>query len=135
MFNVIKIISSGNNLPDPTRMLTSSSVSYKAGSALIVTNGRLANAQATSKPQYIAVESAAAGEKATLVCYPVTPGMIFEVPVSGIPASIKAGVKVTLSVNNGFADKVSTTTTDGVATVVDTREATKSGDKILVKFD
>ena len=135
MFNVAKIISSATNVPDPCRMITSSSVSYKVGTALILTNGRLGNASATDKPQYIAAESAAAGERATLVCYPVTPNMIFEVEVAGQPGMVKPGTKVTLSVNGGFADMVSTTTTDGVATVIDTRGATAIGDKILVKFE
>lgn len=135
MFNVVKIISSGSNVPDCQRMLTNASENYKVGSALILSAGRLVNATATSKPQYIAAESAEAGTRQTLVCYPVTPNMIFEVPVSGVPASVKAGTKITLSVNGGFADKVGTSTTDGVATVVDTRGAMKNGDKILVKFD
>lgn len=134
MFNVVKIISSGSNVPDPCRMPTSSSVEYKIGTALVVTSGRLQNAAATQMPQYIAAESAAAGTKSTLACYPITPNMIFEVPVAGTPSISKIGTKVTLGVNGGFADMVTTTATDGVATIVDTRDASRSGDKILVKF-
>lgn len=135
MFKLIKIISSGSNTPDPCRMLTSSGISYKAGTALKLSSGRLANATATDKPEFIAVESAAAGEKTTLVCYPVSADMLFEVPISGMPAMVKAGTKVTLSVDaDGYADKVSNSATDGVATIFDMREATKSGDSIIVRF-
>ena len=134
MFNVVKIISSGANVPEICRMPTSSSVNYQVGSALVITSGRLQNATATSMPTYIAAESAEAGEKSTLACYAITPNMIFEVPVSGTPSLSKIGTKVQLGISDGFATSVTLTTTDGVATIVDTRDATKSGEKILVKF-
>ena len=134
MFKLTKIYNSGANVPETCRMYTTAGTAYRIGSALVVTAGKLTNATATSKPEYIAAESAEKDEKKTLLCYPVFENMLFEAPVAASPASIKTGYKITLSLTDGFADKLGTSTTDGVATVVDMRGATRSGDKIFVKF-
>lgn len=116
-------------------MNTTAGVSYKIGTALVLTNGKLTNAAETDKPLYIAGESAAADEKKSIICYPVFENMLFEAPITGTPVTLKAGTKVTLAINGDFADGVTTYSTDGVATVVDTRGAKKSGDKIFVRFE
>ena len=134
MFKLTKIYNSGVNVAEPCRMYTTAGTAYRIGSALTVTAGKLTNATETAKPEYIAAESAAAGEKKTLLCYPVFDNMVFEAPVSGTPTSIKVGTKIVLALTEGFADRLGVSTTDGVATVVDTRGATRAGDKIFVKF-
>ena len=96
MFTLSKIYNSGVNVAEPCRMYTASNTAYKVGSALILTNGKLTTAGESDKPLYIAAESAAANEKSTVLCYPVSSNMIFEVPVADVPTSIKIGNKVTL---------------------------------------
>ncbi len=134
MFTLRRIYNSNSSAPEPCRMPTSSTAEYKLGSALVLTQGKLANAAATDKPLYIAAESAAAGEKKSLICYPISPDMLFEVPVSGVPLTLKLGDKVTLNVTDGIASGVTNTTASGVCTVVDTRGAKKSGDSIFVRI-
>ena len=87
------------------------------------------------KPLYIAAESANANEKSTLLCYPIYDNMIFEVPVTNPTSALICGVKVTLGVVSGYAIKVTSTTTNGVATVVDRNGANRMGDTVYVKFE
>lgn len=136
MFVLKKILNSGRNVPEYCRVATTAGVSYQVGSALTINNGKLINATATDMPKYIAAESAAADEKTTLLCYPVYSNMIFEVPmgISGI-STVNTGDKVVLYLSDGYAIKVGTNKTDGVATVVDKNGAQFVGDKVYVKFE
>lgn len=98
-----------------------------AGAALTLSGGSLSLCT-TSVPTHISEGSGATGDM--IACYAVMPGMIFEVPVTAIPVPV-VGSKVTIDAS---ALKVTTTTTNGVAIVVDQKGATKAGDKIYVKF-
>ncbi len=135
MFKAIKILNSGSNVPEPCRMSAKPDTNYKIGTALTVSAGKVVNATETDTPLYIAGESLAAGERSTVICYRVLENTVFEVPLAGSPMSLKCGSRVTLALDDdGFAYAVSSSTTDGVATVVDMRGATKTGDKICVQF-
>lgn len=135
MFKLVKIISSGTNVPDPIRLNTTAGVEYRTGCALVLTSGALTNAGPTTKPTHIALESAKADEKSTLLCYAITPGMIFEAPVAGNPGSIKPGFKVNMGTDGAFAYAVGVSQTNGVVTVVNTSGAKRVGDKVLATFD
>lgn len=135
MFILRKILSSGSNVPEPCRMPCTAGVAYTIGSALVITAGALTNATATDKPQYIALESAAADTKSDLLCYPVKPDMIFETKIGGNPAGAKLGAKVILALTNGAATRVGISTTDGVATIVDKSGAKRVGDSVFVRFE
>ena len=43
MFNVVKILSSGSNVPEPCRMATNDTQEYRIGSALKLSGGKLAH--------------------------------------------------------------------------------------------
>ena len=127
MFTVRKIVGGRINVPEPEKHVAG--VAITAGMALTL-NGTLAKAGTTAVPTHIALADAASGEE--VACAAVLPGMmIFEVPVSGTPTSLKAGQKVQISAT-GL--EVGTSTTDGVAMIVDLNGATNPGDTILVKF-
>ena len=57
--------------------------------------------------------------------------MVFAVPVSAAPTSLKVGDKVTV---NSDGVQVTATTTNGVATIVSLNGAKAAGDTIIVRF-
>ena len=126
MFECKKILNGRGNVPEP-EVHTVGSNEITAGMALKLSGGVLVNANGA--PTHIALADAAANTK--VACYAVLPGMIFDVPVSAAPTSLKEGVKVTVA-TTGL--EVTATTTDGVATIVNLNGATKAGDIIQVKF-
>ena len=126
MFIVRKILGSRINVPEPEMHVAGTAIT--AGMALTLSGGTLT--KATTTPTHIALAGAASGEQ--VACYAVIPGtMIFEVPVSAAPTSLKEGDKVTL---DSGALNVTATTTNGVATIVDLNGATAAGDTVMVKF-
>lgn len=135
MFKAIKILNGGSNVPEPCTMYTAAGTAYRYGTALTVSAGKVVNATETDMPLYIAGETLAADEKSSIICYRVLENIVFETTLMGSPMSLKCGSKVTLSLSDdGFANAVSSSTTDGVATVVDIRGTLKTGDKVCVQF-
>lgn len=127
MFECKKILNGRGNVPEP-EVHTVGGSEITAGMALTLnTSGLLV--KATGAPTHIALADAAANTK--VACYAVLPGMIFDVPVSAAPTSLKEGVKVTVA---GTGLEVTATTADGVATIVNLNGAKKAGDIIQVKF-
>lgn len=134
MFKLIRILNSGRNTPEPIRLPVTAGVSFKIGTALTVTSGKLANCTATTVPSYIAAQDLAAGESGSMLAYPVSHDMIFEAPVSAAPTSLVPGAKVTLNVESSRAVGVTATTTNGIAEILSLAGATKTGDRIEVRF-
>ncbi|HBJ18270.1 MAG TPA: hypothetical protein DDY70_00780 [Clostridiales bacterium] len=135
MFRPVRILNAGTNVPEIFRLPATASTAYKAGDALVLTSGALTHAAATSKPTYIAAADTAAGESLVPV-YAVTPDMIFEAPLSAAPTGLVIGSVVTLAVDSTGSNAygVTSTTTSGVATIVDLCHAAASGDTVRVKF-
>lgn len=126
MFIVRKILGSRINVPEPEMHVAGTAIT--AHMALTLSGGTLT--KATTAPTHISLADAASGEQ--VACYAVVPGtMIFEVPVSAAPTSLKEGDKVTI---DGSALNVTATTTNGVATIVDLNGAAAAGDTVMVKF-
>ena len=134
MFKLIKILNSGANVPEPIKAEKIELEEYAIGTPVIISGGKIAPAGATTTPTHITLGKAKQGENRAAVAI-ITPDMIFETYINADPASLKAGEKVTLGLNSDSHPVcVTATTTSGVATVVDTLGAKKSGDKIIVKF-
>lgn len=126
MFIVRKILGGRINVPEPEKHVAGTAIT--AGMALTLSGGTLVTA--TTTPTHIALADAASGEQ--VACYAVIPGtMIFEVPVSEAPTSLKEGDKVTIGTS---ALDITAKTTNGVATIVDLNGATAAGDTVMVKF-
>ena len=134
MFKLIKILNSGVNVPEPVRLPKSETASIKLGSALVLTDGEVASCSPTAVPEYVAAQNARSGESSVL-CYAVNENMIFETVFSTSPDGIALGQKVTLGTDaDGAAVCVTSTTSSGVATVIDLMGAKAAGDKVNVKF-
>ena len=134
MFKLIKILNSGTNVPESVKLPKSPDLDVKMGSALILSGGTVANCTATTSPTYIAAQNAVNGEDKVL-CYPISPDMLFETVFNEPSESVVIGAKVKLCTDDdGSAVNVSADTASGVATVVDLMGAKNAGDKVTVKF-
>ena len=134
MFKLIKILNSGANVPEPCRIPKAEDTIIKAAEAMILTAGYAQSCPDAQKPEYISLACAAVGET-EVVCYPVSPDMIFETAISASATALSVGDKVTLSKDtDGASYFVSATTSGGVATITDLSEAKNAGDKVNVKF-
>lgn len=116
----------------PIEYLPCGAITPKLGLALVQANGNLAIASGSTKPTYLCMtERAAAVEAGTVIpVQRVSEDLIYETISSAAFTSIKQGQKVTLA-SDGM--KVTATTTDGVAEVVDIAD-TAAGGKVYVRF-
>ena len=110
-------------------------MAFQRGTALVMREGELFNPEETERPSYIAAESLPSDNNGSLLCYPITSNMIFEVPIIGDPTYLYEGSKVLLSTSSGYACAVSDVEENGVATIFDMNGAEKSGDHIYVRFN
>ena len=134
MFKLIKIQNSGVNVPEPQKFDKSASLRIKAGDALVFENGIIISCPATSVPTHIAFADAKYNEY-SVYAYAINENMLFETNVGEDPSELMLGYKVTIDKDSdGCSSRVTTTTTSGVATIVDLMNASKVGDKITVKF-
>lgn len=119
--------------PDTVSLPRAAGTAYAAGTALILKDGVAAVAAGAVKPSFICYSNNEANDGSELLGYSVCPTMQFEVPLTAYTASaLKPGAKLTLSADG---KGVTSTTTDGVATIIDLQGATAVGDKIIVKFE
>lgn len=126
MFKLHKIEGGRINVYEP-EFFTVGSTAVTTGQALVLSSGKLVKAGATTKPTFIALADADASAECPVGR--VESNQLYEVEITAVPASV--GIKVTLDTT---ASKVTGTTTDGVAEVVELRGATKAGDTIVVRF-
>lgn len=134
MFTLIKILNSRSNVPEPIKLPCNANANIKIGTALHVSAGKVASCDATTKPTYIAAANSKSGEGEVL-CYPVSPDMLFETTISTASTSLTVGAKLTLYVDfESCAVGVTATTASGVAEIAEPVGALVAGDKITVKF-
>ena len=127
MFYLTKIENARMSVPEP-EYLDVGSTAIEAGQTLALSAGKLV--KETAAPVYIAAANAAANAAGVPV-YRITKDMVFEVPVSAAPTSIKVGDKVTV---NTDGVQVTATTSNGIATIVSLNGAKAAGDTIIVRF-
>jgi hypothetical protein len=134
MFKLIKILNSGANVPEPIKAEKIEIEEYGVGTPVVIEGGKIAPAGTTTPPTHITLAKAKEGSTAAIIAE-ITSDMIFETYINADPASVKAGSKLTLGLNSSSHPVcVTATTQSGVATVVSTLGAKRSGDKITVKF-
>ena len=133
MFQFIKMLNGKGGMAEPCRMPTTSGEQYLHGEALVLSaSGALTRALENELPSFIAAESYKAPMEGgrPLCCYPVSPDMVFRVPVEEDLSELKVGQSLMLT-DDALNVKART---GGKAVVISTENAGKSGDKILVSF-
>lgn len=134
MFILKKILNSATNAPDPLRLPIRSG-SFKTGTLITLDGGFATNTSFAQMPTHIAGETTSATKSQTLLCYELTPDLIFKVAIDGDPSELKVGDKIAICTDGTYAYKVMCDTAEGVATIVDLCGAKNHGDHIYVKFE
>lgn len=134
MFKLIKIINSGVNVPEFTKLEKPSSLTVKMGTALVVNGGLAEVCPDGTTPTHIVAEAPKENAE-EVVCYEVNGNMRFETTVNSVPTELKVGNRVSLGFDSdGCAVCVGAYNASGVATIVDLLGAKNVGDKVTVKF-
>lgn len=140
MFKLTKIEGGRINVFEP-ETLPVGGIRVVDGQALVLSGGALVDANG-AKPTFIALSDCEAGKDVAVGR--VADNQVYEVALSADPGTgVKVGVKLTTSKKSVTAGGTTTQHTmfvtatpgeGGVAEVVSLNGATKSGDKILVRF-
>lgn len=117
------------NVPEIHQVDANNGTTYAIGQALFLSSGKAAVCTGTNVPEYICAESKAAVTGDKISCYLVEKNQEYET-VSSADGTLTVGAKVT---TNATGDKVTATTTNGVAEVVKAF-GTTSGSKVYVRF-
>jgi hypothetical protein len=132
MFYLNKYEHASLNVPEPKAGDMKEGEACTYGEALVLSDGKFTKCTSAEKPEYIAMTSISASEKKRKIhAARVDANQLWEVPVTADPTELVEGDKVTLS-----TDALGVTaTTGGTATVYSLNNASKAGDKILVRFE
>ena len=103
---------------------------YNVGDVAVLTNGAITKATGTTKPEYVLACKGTVASGDIVAVNPIYADMEFDTELSASGA-LKIGDKVTI---NSDSDKVTATTTNGVATIV-SLAGTASGSAVTVKFE
>lgn len=135
MFKLVKILNSGVNVPEPCRMAFADGTVIKAGSALTLAGGKVANCPSGTVPSYIALQGTECAKDGTILCYRIFENMLFETKAYSVISTFPVGNEVALYIDaDGSAVGVNMESEGVGAIIVDTCAATKAGDKVTVKF-
>ena len=134
MFRLIKIEASGTNQPEPHSFKKEIGTKISAGTALCLSGGIVSSPNAEDAPTLISY--AGAEENAPeVLCYYVTPSMLFETTVNSSPSQLKVGDKVLMAEDSSGSCTLISTTKGGHTEIVDLMGAKQQGDRITVKFN
>ena len=133
MFKLIKILNSGVNVPEPELLPCDFSFDVDAGCCVIFDHVRhlISVGDQTEPPTHILIQNAKKDDK-TILCYRISPDMIFETPLIGSPAAIHAGMTVEFALKDALTAYAASDIAGGPAVIYSLEGATKSGDTILV---
>ena len=134
MFRLIKIEASGTNQPEPHSFKKEIGTEIIAGTALCLSGGIVSSPDAADAPTLISY--AGAKENAPeVLCYYVTPTMLFETTVNSDPSQLKVGDKVFMAEDDSGSCALISCTVGGKTEIVDLMGAKKQGDRVTVKFN
>lgn len=117
------------NAPEIIQVPANNGTTYTIGQALFLSSGKASACTGTNVPVYICAENKTAVTGDKISCYRVEKNQEYAT-VSSADGSLVVGTKVT---TNADGTKVTATTTNGVAEVVEAF-GTTSGSKVYVRF-
>ena len=133
MYNLIKITSSGVNVPEYTRILLASHAASERAMPFLLENGAFIpfNASSTRLPTHMTVGALDGTE---LLSYEITPTMVFSVKVSGDPSEMKIGTEYLLSTDGKSVTSTKASGSLRGAVLLSKNGAKATGDEIFVSF-
>ena len=134
MFKLSKILNSAVNVAEPCYLEADEDNNYYIGTVIKISYGIATNVTPTDKPTHVVGENARYGTKRRILCFPISPNMIFETTFSEAPIGLKNGDRVGLSFESGSASYVSANKSNGIAEIFDMTAAVNKGDTVYVRF-
>ena len=133
MYNLIKITSSGVNVPEHVRLTLATEASLERAMPFYLENGALVpvTAATTHLPTHMTVKAV---DGKDVLCYEILPQMVFSVKASGDPTAMTIGTEYVLSENG---ESVTSTKVSGSvrgAVLLSENGAKTAGDEIFVSF-
>jgi len=134
MYHLIKIKNARTNVPEPMRLALASPVTVGRGIPVTVKEGLLTvcNDKSTVPPTHITLSGAK--DESFVLCYEVSPDMVFETHVTASPADMKLGTEYLISADGKSIGATAVTGSLAGAVLVDKCGAEKAGDRLLVAF-
>ncbi len=136
MFKLLKIFNSGSNVPENIRMPIMNSNPAAPGTLLYLTSdGYVESGYNPSAPLFIAVEQV--DESLTeVICYRITPDMLFEAPMfDGYDSAYTGSPLTPILTSDGFGGvKLAESEGEAAATLCYC-VTVKSGDNVLLTFN
>jgi len=144
MFKLLKNDYGSNNVGETELMPATNSVAYKKHMALAISSGAMVIASGDVTATHICLEDKTGASGGTVLCYPISNGMIFETKLQGYSATTqKPGLSVTfhtdgLQITSTAAVMAAATTSTTLAAkgayIVDMCSASAAGDKVRVRL-
>ena len=133
MYNLIKITSSGVNVPEHLRIPLCAPASCDRATPFFLESGVLVPFSHTSThlPTHVTV---ARVEGSEALAYEILPAMVFSVKVSGDPADMKIGTEYLLSEDGKSVTATKVSGSLRGAVLLSKNGAKASGDEIFVSF-
>ena len=136
MFVLKKVLNSNSNCAEPVRMLTDSSSSYAYGDLLKISgDGTVVSIAAGDIPTHISIQTLAKGEAKSILCYRLTPDLVFEGRYNSMPNNSIIGKKFAVAIVDGHTVAMTGSEDNGIATIYSLGSAVDEGDRLLVIFD
>lgn len=110
--------------------LPSAAATFAVGEVAAISSGRITKVSGTVAPAYVVVEKGTKTTADTVAVQPIYPDQEY-VTTQAVDGQLVVGSKVTIHTDSA---SVTSTTTNGVATVIEA-VGTTSGSEVVVKFE
>ena len=129
---MFKLISMDEGNTPIIKQYTPAAATYAVGevAAVAPATGYVTKVTGTNAPQYVVVEKGTKTTADKISVQPIYPDQLYETTLA-VDGTLVPGTKVTIHTDSA---SVTSTTTSGVATVVEAA-GTTSGSKVIVKFE
>ena len=112
------------------KQLPSAAATFAVGEVASIVSGAITKVSGTAVPKYVVVEKGTKTTADTVSVQPIYPDQEYET-TQAVDGQLVVGSKVTIHTDSA---SVTSTTTNGVATVIETSGST-SGSAVIVKFE
>ena len=134
MFHLIKILNGRTGVPEPARVSLTAPATVCYGMPVVIKSGVLSpmNSAATALPTHLILANGEAVSE--VLATPITPEMLFEVPLSAAPTGMKAESEYLIADDGLSLTATAVTSGKRGATLVNGCGASTLGDNVVVSF-
>ena len=134
MFHLIKILNSRIGVPEPAKIALSTPATVRYGMPVLIKNGTLTpmSGSSTALPTHLILADGTSVSE--VLATPITPEMLFEVPLSVAPTGMKAEGEYLIAEDGMSLAATAVSSGKRGATLVNAAGAYAAGDNVTVSF-